>query len=110
MALLLVLGLAGLIVARPFVPREATVELVTFQFSPDTARVAAGDLVRWTNRDQIAHTVTGGTPDRPAADWSAVLAAVGSTTSRRFDQAGTYSYFCDRHQFMRGAVIVTPNR
>jgi plastocyanin len=89
---------------------EAAVELRTFQFAPDTARVPAGTTVRWTNRDQIEHTVSGGTPDARLAGWHLVLGTSGASLTRTFDRPGTYTYFCDRHQFMRGTVIVTPTR
>ncbi len=88
---------------------DVPVEYRTFQVSPDTIRVSAGGTVRWTNRDQIEHTVTGGSPEQRIAAWHSVLGTAGSTASRTFTHAGTFSYFCDRHRFMRGTVVVTPN-
>ena len=83
------------------------VELRTFQFAPDTLRVSVGTKVVWTNQDEIEHTVTAGTPSERDPAFNAVLKTKGSTTQRTFDKAGTFTYFCDRHQFMRGSITVT---
>ncbi|MCC6318003.1 MAG: hypothetical protein IT361_09960 [Gemmatimonadaceae bacterium] len=90
--------------------REPVVEYRTFQVVPDTLRVPVGTTVRWVNRDQIEHTVTGGTPEAPVAGWNIVLAAMDRVGTRTFARAGRYDYFCDRHRFMKGTVIVTPTR
>lgn len=89
---------------------DATVTYRTFQVTPDTLRVAMGSTVRWVNEDQIAHTVTGGTPERRVAGWDATLATAGTSASRRFVRTGTFTYFCDRHPFMRGTIVVTNTR
>ncbi|MBL8981270.1 MAG: cupredoxin domain-containing protein [Gemmatimonadetes bacterium] len=89
---------------------DVVVTYRTFQATPDTVRVPTGSTVRWTNEDQVLHTVTGGTPERRTAGWDAALPTAGTSTTRRFDRAGTYTYFCDRHQFMRGTVVVTNTR
>ncbi len=85
----------------------ARVAIQTFQFSPDTLRVAAGTKVIWTNQDDIEHTVTAGTASQRDSAFDAVLKAKGSTVERTFDRAGTFTYFCDRHQFMRGSITIT---
>lgn len=87
----------------------ASVELKLFQFAPGTVQIEAGATVRWTNRDQIEHTVTGGSPDRRIDGWNDVLGD-GRSATRTFDRPGTFTYFCDRHHFMRGTVVVTPSR
>jgi plastocyanin len=86
---------------------DALVDVRTFQFTPDTLRVATGTKVTWTNRDDIEHTVSGGSPDARDAAFSATLSRKGTTAERTFDRPGTFTYFCDRHHFMRGAVTVT---
>lgn len=90
------------------VSREpARVDLKTFQFTPDTLRVRVGTTVRWTNQDDIEHTVTAGSPSERDASFDTVLKAKGATAERTFDRTGTFTYFCDRHQFMRGTITVT---
>lgn len=107
--LALIAASAGLSAAQRPEP-AVTVELRTFQFAPDTTRITAGTTVTWVNRDQIEHTVTGGTPQARDAAWNRVLKYAGTAASKTFDRTGTYTYFCDRHQFMRGTVIVSPTR
>lgn len=83
------------------------VDIRTFQFAPDTVKVTAGTTVTWTNRDEIEHTVTTGTPDGRDGTLHAVLRTKGDSVSMRFERAGTWAYFCDRHRFMRGVITVT---
>ena len=83
------------------------VEIKTFQFAPDTLRVSVGTKVLWTNQDEIEHTVSAGTPTERDAAFSVVLKTRGAATERTFDRAGTFAYFCERHQFMRATITVT---
>ena len=86
---------------------DAGVSIKTFQFAPDTARVKAGTRVVWTNNDDIEHTITSGTPDDTKGPFHGVVAKSGATYSAVLNEAGTFRYFCDRHRFMTGTVIVT---
>jgi plastocyanin len=63
--------------------------------------VTVGTTVEWTNRDPLPHTVT-------AADRSfdSGLIQPGETYRRTFTQAGSYSFFCVPHPFMKGVVVV----
>jgi plastocyanin len=83
------------------------VDVRTFQFAPDTLRISVGTKVVWTNQDDIEHTITAGTPSERDAAFDQVLKAKGSSAERTFDRAGTFTYFCDRHQFMRGSITIT---
>jgi plastocyanin len=85
---------------------EARVSIQTFQFQPGDLTVRAGTRVTWVNQDDIAHTVTSGTPEKRDGRFNASLNAKGATFSTTFDQPGTYPYFCDRHQSMRGQIRV----
>ena len=86
---------------------DVSIAIRTFQFAPDTLTVKAGTRVVWSNADEIAHTITSGTPDKPDGRLSGVVAKRGATYSATLEKTGTYSYFCDRHRFMTGTVIVT---
>lgn len=102
------LSLAGSHAAAHALATEAQVEVRTFAFAPDTLRVEAGSRVRWTNRDAIEHTVTWEAPDESARRLqSAVLDSAGVTHTVTLPDTGRFGYFCDRHRFMRGVVIVT---
>ena len=82
-------------------PAAAVVEVASLRFVSDTVRVAAGQVVRWVNRDPLDHSVSFEV-DGPA---SGPIPAKGSYAVR-FDRAGTYPYHCTPHPFMRGVVIV----
>ena len=88
-------------------PAPVRVEIRTFQFAPDTARIALGTKVVWTNQDEIEHTVTAGKPSEREGAFNVVLKTKGAIAERTFTTAGTFTYFCDRHQFMRGTINVT---
>jgi plastocyanin len=85
----------------------ASVEIKTFQFAPDTLRIHVGTRVRWVNRDDIEHTVTAGSPEKRDPLFDHKLTPKGGAIEITFDHPGTFVYFCDRHQFMRGALTVT---
>jgi len=85
-----------------------SIEISTFSFQPDSLTVSAGTTVTWTNHDDIRHTVTSGTPDKPGTPLNGTLDGKGTTFSYKFDAAGEYPYFCDVHHGMTGKVIVTP--
>ena len=78
------------------------VNISNFAFAPATVSVTAGTTVTWTNRDQIAHTVS----DTQNGIASPVLNQ-SQTYSHTFTKPGTYHYICTIHPFMHGTVIVT---
>ena len=77
-----------------------------FAFIPQNLTVTAGTTVTWTNNDTIQHTVTW---DDRSVDSG--LLSRGDTFSMKFDQPGTYGYFCIPHgspgSGMFGTVTVT---
>jgi plastocyanin len=85
---------------------SSKVAIQLFQFQPGQLEVKAGTQVTWTNQDDIEHTVTSGTPERPDGRFNSVMAGKGKTASFTFTEAGTYPYFCNRHQSMRGEIRV----
>jgi len=95
--------------ARPVAAQaapSAAVTIQTFQFQPGDLAVQAGTRVTWTNQDAITHTVTSGTPETRDGRFNSPLAGQGTTFAYTFTQPGTYPYFCDRHQSMRGQIRV----
>ncbi len=77
-----------------------------FQFRPGAIAVKSGERVTWTNQDDIEHTVTAGVPAEPDGRFDFTLDGKGTTASTAFPTPGTYTYFCRRHQHMRGEVKV----
>src|SRR5688500_4269030 len=88
--------------APPAAPAAAPAAVRPFAFQPDTVRVAAGGRVTWANQDDVLHTATAGTPERRTGAFALAMARKGDTASVALAVPGTYAYFCDRHQFMRG--------
>jgi plastocyanin len=86
--------------------RAPDVTVKTFAFGPKVLEVTPGTAVMWTNADDIAHTVTSGTPDDPNSAFDRPLSGKGATATVRLDSVGTWSYYCKRHSFMRGEVRV----
>jgi plastocyanin len=76
-------------------------------FSPADVTINAGDTVHWMNVDTAAHTVTGGSPsDGPSGVFDSSLVMADSTYEFKFDDAGSYDYFCMVHPWMVGSVTV----
>jgi plastocyanin len=86
--------------------RNTSVTIQTFQFRPSPIEVRAGTRVTWINQDDILHTVTSGTPEGRDHRFEAPLDGKGASSTVTFTQAGSYPYFCDRHQSMRGEIRV----
>lgn len=85
---------------------EHAVIVEGFLFKPADIEVPSGTEVVWSNRDEILHTVTAGTPDAPEPTFDGQLNDRGATFRFSFDEAGDYPYFCSRHQHMQGTVTV----
>lgn len=86
--------------------KDAAVSIQIFQFKPTTIEVKAGTRVTWTNGDDIEHTVTSGAPEKKDGRFDSKLNGKEATASITFTKPGTYPYFCDRHQSMRGEIRV----
>ena len=77
-----------------------------FAFSPATITIKPGTTVVWTNMTSTVHTVTshdGKTFDSGIAN---PIAASGGTFKFTFNSAGTFSYHCEIHPFMKAKVVV----
>lgn len=76
-------------------------------FDPAEAIIDVGGEVTWTNDDTAAHTVTSGNPtDGPDGVFDSSLFGPGKTFSHKFEEAGTFNYFCMVHPWMVGVVTV----
>jgi len=70
-------------------------------FSPATLNLKTGQQVTWTNKQDIAHTVTadGGAFDHQMPP--------GATFSFLFDKAGSFPYHCTIHPSMTATIQVS---
>ena len=78
-----------------------------FLFKPDALTVSAGTTVTWRNADDIAHTVTAGVPGTPSGAFDSGNKVKDETFTHTFPAGGTFPYFCNNHNGMRGSVTVT---
>ena len=80
---------------------EIAIKIDNFSFSPATITVPVGTTVRWTNHDDIPHTVV----SEDKVFKSQALDSDGDFTYT-FTKPGTYGYFCSIHPKMVGKVVV----
>lgn len=80
-----------------------TVEIANFKFMPEAITVKVGTEVTWTNNDSVKHNVVGD----DLKELNGPLIGKGETYSYTFEKAGTFSYFCEPHPYMKGTVVVT---
>lgn len=78
---------------------EVLVTIQNFSFNPAEITVTPGTQVTWINQDSVGHNVV-------FSDTKGPLLKKGDKWSRVFDSAGTYTYMCGPHHFMKGTVIV----
>ena len=88
-------------------PAANAVSIQGFLFKPDALTVAAGTTVTWRNADDIAHTVTAGMPGTPSGAFDSGNKVKDELFTHTFPAAGSFPYFCNNHNGMRGSVTVT---
>lgn len=99
--LALILVCSALAVAAFGSDAAAEVKIDNFTMSPKTITVAPGTTVRWTNADDIPHTIV----SDDHAFKSKVL-DTGDQFAYTFATAGSYNYFCSIHPHMTGTIVV----
>ena len=79
-------------------------------YAPPEVQVAAGSSIKWTNDDNVIHTVTQGKPSEGgnSTGFNSGPIQPGGTFVHFFDESGTVDYFCTIHPYMIGKVIVNP--
>ncbi|MBX3052242.1 MAG: cupredoxin family copper-binding protein [Caldilineaceae bacterium] len=82
------------------------IDIQTFAFDQQTIEIPVGTTVVWTNRDAANHTVTSGMPGTPDGKFDSGNFNQNETFSFTFTEAGSYDYFCQRHNHMRGLIVV----
>jgi len=77
-------------------------------YMPYNAALDVGGEAMWHNVDTMAHTVSSGTPAEGLDDvFDSSLVMAGGMFSYKFEEAGTYDYFCMVHPWMTGIVTVS---
>src|SRR5215208_3943127 len=80
---------------------SATVTISDFKYTPDTVTVNEGDSVTFSNDGPTVHTATA---DDGSFDTGSLRK--GESGSATFTSAGTVTFFCQPHPFMKGKVVV----
>ena len=79
---------------------DTDVHIDNFVFQPPLLNVKVGTTIKWTNRDDIPHTVV-----CPGKFRSKTMDTDG-TFEFTFTAAGEYKYFCSLHPHMTGTIKV----
>lgn len=87
-------------------PGPNNVWLQNFAFNPGTLTVSAGTTITWTNKDNVTHTVTSGTPGSPNGLFDSGNLGPNTTFTFTFDSAATYPYYCVPHASSMQATVV----
>jgi plastocyanin len=92
----------ALVIASIGVPTASAATLVrgsSMRWHPATATIARGGVIKWKAVD-TRHTVTS-----YGASWSFSRSlAAGTSTTRTFNRAGTYRYYCTIHGSVSGGT------
>jgi plastocyanin len=80
---------------------RGALDLTTTAYAPNPVTVAVGTSVTWTNNDTTAHTSTAND-----GTWNSGTIAPGSSFTRTFASAGTFTYHCTIHPNMVASVTV----
>ena len=85
------------------IPSGAAMQMGTMYYVPQTITIMLGtnNTVTWVNNDDAAHTVTATDGSFNSGNLDA-----GQSWTHTFTTAGTYTYFCAYHPWMKGTVIV----
>lgn len=82
-----------------------TVDIKDYSYAPAKIQVKKGTAVTWTNQDSTRHDVK---PDRESGNFKpSELLGKGESYTYTFNTAGTYTYYCSPHPYMKGTVEVT---
>ena len=85
---------------------NAEVKIDNFSFGPATLTIPAGTTVTWTNTTGAPHTVTSDDGTSFDSNINTPISANGGTFSFTFTKAGTFTYHCQIHPFMKATIIV----
>ena len=76
-------------------------------YSPYEQILFNGETISWKNIDSTAHTVTSGSPDGDKSNYfDSGIIVPQNNFSHKFNDSGSFSYFCELHPWMLGSVSV----
>jgi 3',5'-cyclic-AMP phosphodiesterase len=83
------------------VANENMVKIDNFSFTPKSLTVKAGTTVTWMNQDDIPHNVVS-----TEKKFSSPVLDTDQHFSFKFQEPGSYPYYCKIHPMMTGTVVV----
>lgn len=88
--------------AAPETGDVVALTIKNFAFMPKDLTMKVGQTLVVTNLDSAVHTITSDDGSFDSGDLNK-----GETFRFTFTKAGTFSYFCDLHQYMTGTITVS---
>jgi LPXTG-motif cell wall-anchored protein len=80
---------------------SGSVTIADFTFAPATITIDVGDTVTWNNNGPTPHSATAND-----GSFDTGILKKGQSGSHTFNEAGSFSYFCTPHPFMKATVVV----
>jgi plastocyanin len=80
---------------------SGSVTIADFSFSPGSLTINQGDTVTWVNNGPTPHSATANN-----GSFNTGILKAGKSASHTFAQAGTYSYYCQPHPYMKATIVV----
>jgi amicyanin len=80
---------------------SGSVTIADFSFTPSSISINQGDTVTWNNNGPTPHSATAND-----GSFDTGILRKGQSGSHTFNEAGTYSYICTPHPYMKGTVVV----
>lgn len=100
-AMLLACLIGSPVVSSAVEPATHDIRILDMRFEPATLQVKVGDVVTWTNKDIVPHTVTGAKKQLESGN-----IAPQKTWTLRVSRKGEVDYFCRYHPTMKGQLSV----
>ena len=88
--------------SSPAAVAASQVTIQTVKYSPEAIEIQRGETVAWINKDLTPHTVT----SQAGGELNSGSIEPGASWNHKFDQAGTFPYYCTFHTEMKGAITV----
>ncbi len=96
-------GTSGGSVTPPPPVGVGVIGMAGMNFSPSSITIKVGETARWTNNDNVTHTVT----SNDGTTFNSGNVAVGASYSFTATAAGSFPYHCSLHAGMSGILTVT---
>jgi LPXTG-motif cell wall-anchored protein len=80
---------------------SGSVTIADFSFAPASLTVNQGDTVTWVNNGPTPHSATANN-----GSFNTGILKAGQSGSHTFSQAGTFSYYCQPHPYMKATIVV----